>query len=110
MRRGGALAAIACAAAQGLVGCRGVQTMLDPAGDQASHIDTLWRTMLWVCGAMYVLVLGFLAWALIRARRRTKALRAVRPERSMAAPMDPMDPMAPRETARGKATAGSAAR
>jgi cytochrome c oxidase subunit 2 len=53
-----------------LSGCRGVQTMLDPAGDQARHIDVVWRTMLWICGGMYVLVLVFLAWALWRARRR----------------------------------------
>jgi cytochrome c oxidase subunit 2 len=53
-----------------LAGCRGVQTMLDPAGDQARDIDVIWRLMLVVCGIMYVLVLGFLGWALWRARRR----------------------------------------
>jgi cytochrome c oxidase subunit 2 len=44
--------------------------MLDPAGDQARDIDVIWRLMLVVCGIMYVLVLGFLGWALWRARRR----------------------------------------
>ena len=44
--------------------------MLDPAGDQAGHIDVIWRIMLVVCGVMYVLVLGFLAWGLWRARAR----------------------------------------
>ena len=52
-----------------LAGCRGVQTMLDPAGDQARHIDVVWRAMLVVCGIMYLLVMAFLAWALWRARR-----------------------------------------
>ncbi|MDB5446660.1 MAG: cytochrome c oxidase subunit, partial [Phenylobacterium sp.] len=58
-----------------LGGCKGVQTMLDPAGQQARDIDLVWRTMLVVCGIMYVLVLGFLAWALWRARAR-RALAA----------------------------------
>jgi len=64
-------ARLALAAAPGLVlcSCRGVQTMLDPAGDQARDIDVVWRAMLIVCGGMYLLVLGFLAWALWRARR-----------------------------------------
>jgi len=53
-----------------LAGCRGVQTMLDPAADQARDIDVIWRLMLVVCGGMYLLVLGFLAWALWRARKR----------------------------------------
>lgn len=53
-----------------LAGCRGVQTVLDPAADQARDIDVIWRLMLAVCGAMYLLVLGFLAWALWRARAR----------------------------------------
>jgi cytochrome c oxidase subunit 2 len=56
--------------AAALCGCRGVQTMLDPVGDQARDIDVVWRAMLAVCGVMYLLVLGFLAWALWRARRR----------------------------------------
>ncbi|HEX3699704.1 MAG TPA: cytochrome c oxidase subunit II [Phenylobacterium sp.] len=56
-----------------LAACRGVQTMLDPAGDQAAHIQLIWRAMLIVCGLMYILVLGFLAWALLRARARRAA-------------------------------------
>jgi cytochrome c oxidase subunit 2 len=52
-----------------LGGCRGVQTMLDPAGDQARHIDVIWRVMLLVCGVMYLLVMAFLAWALWRSSR-----------------------------------------
>lgn len=57
----------------GLAGCRGVQTMLDPTGDQARHIDFVWRAMLWVCGAMYLLVLAGLGWALVSAWRRRRA-------------------------------------
>jgi cytochrome c oxidase subunit 2 len=52
-----------------LSGCKGVQTMLDPAGEQARNIDVIWRAMLGVCGFMYLLVLAFLAWAIWRARR-----------------------------------------
>jgi cytochrome c oxidase subunit 2 len=51
-----------------LAACRGVQTMLDPAADQAGDIGVIWRTMLVVCGVMYVLVLAFLGWAMWRAR------------------------------------------
>jgi cytochrome c oxidase subunit 2 len=53
-----------------LAGCKGAQTMLDPAGDQARDIDGVWRTMLVVCGFMYILVLGFLAWAVARTWKR----------------------------------------
>jgi len=59
----------AAAACLTLGGCRGLQTMLEPVGDQARHIGSLWNLMLAVCGVMYVLVLGFLGWALLRARR-----------------------------------------
>lgn len=56
-----------------LAGCSGIQTPLDPAGDQARDIDLVWRTMLVVCGLMYLLVMAFLAWALWRARRAPAA-------------------------------------
>ena len=62
--------------ASGMGSCRGLQTMLDPAADQARDIDAVWRAMLVVCGVMYVLVLGFLMWALWRARRRSLAPEA----------------------------------
>jgi cytochrome c oxidase subunit 2 len=58
--------------ATALAGCSGVQTMLDPAADQARDIDVIWRLMLAVCGVMYLLVLGFLGWALWRARSRRR--------------------------------------
>jgi cytochrome c oxidase subunit 2 len=69
MRRRPLLGAAAVAVCLVLAGCKGVQTMLDPAGQQARDIDVIWRTMLGVCGVMYLLVLAFLAWALWRARR-----------------------------------------
>jgi heme/copper-type cytochrome/quinol oxidase subunit 2 len=53
-----------------LAACKGAQSALDPASEQAAHIDGMWRLLLWVCGIMYALVLAFLAWALWRARRR----------------------------------------
>jgi cytochrome c oxidase subunit II len=53
-----------------VAGCSGRQSALDAAGDHARRIVTLWDLMLWVCGIMYVLVLGFLA-AAIWKRRRT---------------------------------------
>src|SRR5438067_878251 len=62
---GAATALLVCA-------CKGEQTMLQPIGQQARDIDVIWRTMLVVCGVMYVLVLAFLAWALWRARSRRR--------------------------------------
>lgn len=56
-------------AAAALAGCSGVQSVLDPAADQAAHTVDIWRLMLVVCGIMYALVLAFLGWALWRARR-----------------------------------------
>ena len=53
-----------------LGGWTGEQSALDPAADQASSLHGLLMLMLWVCGFMYLLVLGFLAWALWRARGR----------------------------------------
>ena len=51
-----------------LAGCSGIQTSLDPAGDQAASILTVWNAMLIVCGIMYALVLAFLALAIWRKR------------------------------------------
>ena len=63
----------AVAAAGGLpilAGCRYAQSPLDPSADQAGHLYGLLQLMLWICGPMYLLVLGFLGWAIWRARRR----------------------------------------
>ncbi len=57
-----------------LAGCNRVQSVLDPAGDQAKDIHGMLVLMLWICGVMYLLVLGFLAWALWRARGRIGVL------------------------------------
>jgi cytochrome c oxidase subunit 2 len=50
--------------------CSGVQSPLDPAGDQAQSLFSLFSLMLAVCGVAYLLVLAFLAWAIWRARGR----------------------------------------
>ena len=52
-----------------LAGCEGAQTPLAPSADQASSVFNLLQLMLWVCGFMYLLVLGFLGWAIWRAAR-----------------------------------------
>ncbi|HET9161369.1 MAG TPA: cytochrome c oxidase subunit II [Caulobacteraceae bacterium] len=52
----------------GLAACSGRQTPLGPAGDQAYAIYDVWTAMMIICGLMYVLVLGFLAWAIWRRR------------------------------------------
>lgn len=51
-----------------LAGCSGPQTPLDPAGDQARSLASLFELMLWVCGGVYALVLLFLGWSIVRAR------------------------------------------
>jgi len=61
--------------AGGLVsGCRGPQSTLDPAGPAADSIASIWWLMLAGAGVMFVLVLGLLAFALMR-RGRGPALR-----------------------------------
>ena len=49
-------------------GCAGLQSALHPAGPQATHISHLWWLMLWVCTAIFVLVMGFLLYAVFRPR------------------------------------------
>jgi cytochrome c oxidase subunit 2 len=46
--------------------CSGVQSPLAPHGDQAQALHGLFLLMMAVCGAMYLLVLGGLGWALWR--------------------------------------------
>jgi cytochrome c oxidase subunit 2 len=50
--------------------CKGAQTPLVPSADQASGLFGLLQLMLGICGLMYLLVLGFLALAIWRARRK----------------------------------------
>ena len=42
---------------------------LDPAGVQSEHIHGMWNVLMYVCASMYVLVIAFLLWALLRSRR-----------------------------------------
>jgi cytochrome c oxidase subunit 2 len=53
-----------------LAGCSGVQSPLAPAGEQAASQYSLFVLMLWICGIIYLLVLGFLTLALVRIARR----------------------------------------
>jgi len=53
-----------------LGGCQGVQSALDPAGDQAGGIAGLFWLFLGVLGAIYLLVLVLLAGALLGLRQR----------------------------------------
>jgi cytochrome c oxidase subunit 2 len=54
-----------------LSGCTGVQSALDPGGDQASALFSLFALMMWVCGFVYAVVAAGLIWALWRAWRRS---------------------------------------
>lgn len=50
-----------------------LQSALAPAGEQAAGIHGLFWLMMLVCGAMYLLVLGGVAWVLWRAFRSRRA-------------------------------------
>jgi cytochrome c oxidase subunit II len=52
------------------MGDSALHSITDAMGVHAQHIESLWHAMLWVCGIMYVLVLGFLVVALFRRGRR----------------------------------------
>ena len=53
-------------------GCAGLQSALHPAGPQATHISHLWWLMLWVCTGIFVLVMGFLLYAVFRPRQQNQ--------------------------------------
>lgn len=55
-----------------LSACTGVQSPLAPAGDQASALHMLLIVMTVVCGLVYLLVMGGLVWAVMRARSRRR--------------------------------------
>jgi cytochrome c oxidase subunit 2 len=62
-------------------GFAGRQSVLAPAADQAARLHGLLNLMLVVCGVAYLLVLGFLAAALWRNRRRlAQAAEALAPD------------------------------
>ena len=50
-----------------------MHSALQALGVHAQHIDFIWRTMLWVCGFMYLLVIAFLLHAIWRRRGPTSA-------------------------------------
>ncbi len=64
--------------------CAGVQSSLDPAGPQAQRISRLWWLMFWVCSVIFALVIGALAYALRRGRRREEPDAAPEVERRIA--------------------------
>src|ERR1051325_6614885 len=47
-----------------------VQSALDPAGAHAAAIHQLWSVMLWVSSVVFVVVLAFIAVAVVYGRRR----------------------------------------
>jgi cytochrome c oxidase subunit II len=51
-----------------LTGCAGSQSALDPAGPQAARIISLWWLMFYVTGAVFLVVMFFLAASLLHAR------------------------------------------
>jgi len=60
-----------------LGGCQGVQSALDPAGDQAGRIAGLFWLFLGVLGAIYLLVLILLVGALLGLRQRAATERTL---------------------------------
>ncbi|MDQ1612251.1 MAG: cytochrome c oxidase subunit [Pyrinomonadaceae bacterium] len=54
--------------------CTGSQSILNPAGPNAGNVSRLWWLMFYVCAAVFLLVIAFLAAALARTRRRTNKL------------------------------------
>jgi cytochrome c oxidase subunit 2 len=65
-------------------GCVGLQSALHPAGPQATHISHLWWLMLWVCTGIFVLVMGFLLYAVFRPRQPNQTATAPEIERRTA--------------------------
>ena len=51
-----------------LSGCAGVQSSLDPAGPQATHIARIWWLMLFILSTVFVIVMAMLAVATWRRR------------------------------------------
>lgn len=66
-----------------LCGCSDQQSALDPAGDQAARLLTLFQLMLWICGIAYLLLLLFLGWSFLRCRRTQEADDKAQSERRL---------------------------
>jgi cytochrome c oxidase subunit 2 len=60
-----------------------MQSMLDPARPQAARISHLWWVMFWVCTAVFVLVVGFLLYAVFCPRPQHQAVVDVVTERRL---------------------------
>jgi cytochrome c oxidase subunit 2 len=59
------------------------QSVLSPAGIQASSIHALWLFMLWVAIAVFVLVLAVLVMAIVRARRGRPGERSATSDKTL---------------------------
>jgi cytochrome c oxidase subunit 2 len=65
-------------------GCAGTPSVLDPAGPQAAAISQLWWLMFWVCSGVFLLVMGFLLYAVFHPRRQDPPLITAVAERRTA--------------------------
>jgi cytochrome c oxidase subunit 2 len=65
-------------------GCAGIQSALHPAGPQATYISHLWWWMLWVYTGVFVLVMGFLLYAILHHRPQNQVATAPETERRTA--------------------------
>ena len=54
-----------------------LQNVLNPAGPQAAHIARLWWLMFWVSALVFVLVVAFLALAIVRGLRARRTTETV---------------------------------
>ena len=60
-----------------------IQSVLAPAGAQASAIHHLWLIMLWVSTIVFVITIGFVAAALMRGRARARTAAAAPSPRAL---------------------------
>src|SRR5215204_1106884 len=66
-------AVVTVAAGCVLLSCGGRQSAVNAAGVQADRLEFLWWLFLWICGAVYVIVMAVLIAAFIRNRRSDAA-------------------------------------
>jgi cytochrome c oxidase subunit II len=62
---------LACA---GLATCGAAQNALDPTGDGAVAIASIWWIFFWTCTVVFLLVLAALAWAMLHGRARPEPI------------------------------------
>ena len=65
-------------------GCAGMQSALHPAGPQATHSSHLWWLMFWGCTGVFVLVVGFLLYAVFHPRQQNQPVTTPETERRTA--------------------------